>query len=275
MTKLQANDIIKTDNIITCDPDTTLKKAVAQLRSSHDAVFVINVEDTYQGVINPYQAFFNHNYPADTKAKRALFHAPKLKPATPIDEIARLMLESKVYFLPVLKPNDTLLGVVSINRILKALLENPGIVENIPPLTLTESLITIPLKSTIKDARKVMKQHQVSRLPVIGPAKKLVGIVSRRDLSQGIALPIESPNVEARMGERQNFLERPLEFVMQRHVITTTSKPTVDQVVKLMLDHDIGSVLITDQNQHPQTIITQKDLLQSLAKINPPSTHPA
>jgi CBS domain-containing protein len=261
-----AKDLLKNEDIVTCSPEDTLSKATAQLESSHDAVFIMD-GDKFKGVVNPYHAYFRQNLPAETKAKKAAFNPPKLSPDTLLPEIARVMIESKVYFLPVLENGDTMSGIVTINRVLRYLLDHQDFLETLPNVSYITDLVTIERGQTMQQARKLMIDHKISRLPVVDDSGTLVGIVSRRDLSQGLATPIDSPNYLSRKGNKEVFLDAKVDPFVQKNVITTQSTDSLSSVIYLMVEEGVGSVIITDRNLRPTGMVTNKAILESIAQL--------
>jgi len=61
----------------------------------------------------------------------------------------------------------------------------------------------------------------------------------------------------------------PVRDAMTRHVITITPEETIDKIAKLMLKHDVGSVIVVDNNQ-PIGIVTEKDFVELVAKKKNP-----
>jgi CBS domain-containing protein len=119
--------------------------------------------------------------------------------STPYKEITRLLAEHRISGLPVLVAGWQVVGVVSETDLLEAQdtaarQASTGIVSRIcrvraprrPSLTAAELMtappVTIPPDATIPTAVRAMNTHHVSRLPVTGADRQLIGIVSRRDL---------------------------------------------------------------------------------------------
>jgi CBS-domain-containing membrane protein len=119
--------------------------------------------------------------------------------ATPMKELARLMVEHRVSALPVLDEQDRLIGVVSeADLILKQghqvprrphwweTTEERDVVRRAAGDTAGKLMSTVPVSigpaSSIARAARLMADHGVSRLPVVDPQDRVVGVVSRGDL---------------------------------------------------------------------------------------------
>jgi len=96
----------------------------------------------------------------------------------------------------------------------------------------------------IKEVLKLMEEFKISGIPIVeGPKKKLVGIVTNRDLRF-----------------ETNF-EKPVKEVMTReNLITAKPGITLDEAVKILHEHRIEKLLIVDDNFCLKGLITIKDI---------------
>ncbi len=97
---------------------------------------------------------------------------------------------------------------------------------------MSEDLITIDKDQNLSDALKLLRKHNVSRLPVTNN-KELVGIISERD----IANKLGSSKYESMPASRLH-----ISSVMVKDVFTVPETMQLADVAKLMLDEGIGSV---------------------------------
>ena len=97
---------------------------------------------------------------------------------------------------------------------------------------MSEDLITIDKDQNLSDALKLLRKHNVSRLPVTNH-KELVGIISERD----IANKLGSSKYESMPASRLH-----ISSVMIKDVFTVPKTMQLADVAKLMLDEGIGSV---------------------------------
>ena len=104
---------------------------------------------------------------------------------------------------------------------------------------MSEDLITVDKDQSLSDALKLLRKHNVSRLPVINK-KELVGIVSERD----IANKLGSSKYEHMPASRLH-----VSSVMVKDVITVPETMQLGEVAKIMLDNRIGSVPIMDEDK--------------------------
>lgn len=97
---------------------------------------------------------------------------------------------------------------------------------------MSEDLITIDKDQNLSDALKLLRKHNVSRLPVTNH-KELVGIISERD----IANKLGSSKYESMPASRLH-----ISSVMVKDVFTVPQTMQLADVARLMLDNGIGSV---------------------------------
>lgn len=263
---LTAKNLLKTKGILTAKPNDSLSSVSLKLNSSHDAVFVVK-KDQLLGIINPYHCLFSTRYPGSTKVANCLFSPPKVAENTELKNIARLMLESKVYYLPVYNQKSEWIGITSIRRLLQAILDNKEIQHNLPEIILSKNIVTIHHNKSISIAFNAMKKNHVSRLPVVNNLNKLIGIITHHDLRGVLTEPKNSQKRFSRVGNKSKKLDQPITGFMARNVIIAGENTRINEIITLMLDHKIGSIIITNTNNEAIDIISYKDILNALRLI--------
>ena len=101
---------------------------------------------------------------------------------------------------------------------------------------MSEDIITIDKDQNLSDALKLLRKHNVSRLPVTNN-KELVGIISERDIADKLG----SSKYESMPASRLH-----ISSVMVKDVFTVPETMQLDEVAKLMLENGIGSVPVMD-----------------------------
>jgi CBS domain-containing protein len=129
-----------------------------------------------------------------------------VEPGTTLKEVASLLLEHRISGLPVIDAERRVLGVVSeadilvkergadreLPRVLGWLLGGGAAAEErIEARTAGEAMslpaITTGERTAVHEAARLMTEHGIKRLPVVGDGGALVGIVTRRDLVRAFA----------------------------------------------------------------------------------------
>jgi CBS domain-containing protein len=123
-----------------------------------------------------------------------------VRPGTAYKEIARLLTEHEISALPVLGEDHRVLGIVSEADLLPKESRSQTSPSAHPPWTpaqarsrhkaeaatalelMTAPAVTITAEEDVSEAARRMESHRIKRLPVIDANRRLVGIVSRRDI---------------------------------------------------------------------------------------------
>lgn len=262
----KAKDFIKTKKIISFFPDDSLSKAMASLRSSHDVAFVLDEKEVLLGVVNPYYVQFHGNYPPSTKLKRCMMMPPKLSNKTNIEQILKNMLESKMYFLPVLGTKSELLGIVSLRRILAKVLGDEKYANNLETFLYPRSIKTINRTTLLSQARSILKKRKISRLPVVDDRGKIIGLITRFDIREALSDPKSSQGF-SKLGRKDKSLNVPIEGFMEKRVFERSIDDSFKETVLAMVEKSLGSVVLVDKNRRPVGIVTLRDVIKALLRI--------
>jgi tRNA nucleotidyltransferase (CCA-adding enzyme) len=113
-------------------------------------------------------------------------------------------------------------------------------------------VLTINSDISLNKADEILSEHSFSGSPVT-EAGKLVGIISRRDLRKGI---------------RNDLGHAPVKGFMTRQLITANTGKSLNEIRRLMVDHNIGRVPILDENGKMAGIVTRSDILRHLNDLD-------
>ncbi|GIW63556.1 MAG: CBS domain-containing protein [Patescibacteria group bacterium] len=261
---MKVKEILKTTGIIRTTADETLAAVLANLPSSHSAAFVFDSEDykNYLGVVSPYYTMIRTTYPPETKVETVLFHCPKLSLTDDLTEAVRLMNESKIHYLPVFDAKRAFVGIATARRIMRKLLdENLLNISVADVLAKKKQLITINENQQVSEALSVFKTNKVSKLVCVDDHSHLRGVLTYYDL---IALSL-SPKFRIsygdRAGNRHKDWQMPVKNFMKTYVLTLKPTDTLSLAASMILDKEIGSVVVLDNNKKPIGIITTKDII--------------
>ncbi len=103
--------------------------------------------------------------------------------------------------------------------------------------------VTLPPSATVARARDVMDQHNISGVPITADGRKLVGIITRRDL---------------------RFLESgetPIAEIMTKsELVTATGAVSLDDAEKILMANKVEKLLLVDKQGLLTGLITIKDI---------------
>lgn len=111
--------------------------------------------------------------------------------------------------------------------------------------------VTMSVEATVGDALDLMKEHKIGGIPVINSTKKLVGIVTNRDL------------------RFQKNMSRPIKEVMtDKNIITAKQGTDLDKAREILQEHKIEKLPVVDENYLLKGLITYKDITKVQLKPN-------
>ena len=103
--------------------------------------------------------------------------------------------------------------------------------------------VTLPPEATVARARETMQQYNVSGVPITTGGKRLVGILTRRDL---------------------RFLEasdmKVSEVMTRDKLVTATGTVTLEEAEKILMANKVEKLLLVDENYTLTGLITIKDI---------------
>ena len=135
---------------------------------------------------------------------------------------------------------------------------------------MTRRVHSVKPRDSIRHAREIMERHRVNQLPVVVNGE-LVGVITDRDLRD--AYPsVFAPSRPPKRGRKQippsaDPNDIPVDAVMTPHVLTLSSKDSVEAGARLMRTERIGSVPIVDDGRLVG-ILTRSDVLEAFVAMS-------
>lgn len=110
---------------------------------------------------------------------------------------------------------------------------------------MTTNVVTIPSKTSISDAKRIMEAHRIQRLPVVDKAK-LVGIVTARRLES--VSPSKATSLT--VWEMTYLLNTtPVKEIMEKKVVTVSPDTTSEEAVAVAQSNKVGCLVVVDDGQ--------------------------
>lgn len=111
--------------------------------------------------------------------------------------------------------------------------------------------VTIKRGSTVKDALAMMEEYHIGGIPVVDDDRKLVGIVTNRDL------------------RFEKNLNRLIDEVMTSdNLVTTTQSTNLDEAAAILQEHKIEKLPVVDGDGRLIGLVTYKDITKAKDKPN-------
>jgi CBS domain-containing protein len=142
----------------------------------------------------------------------------------------------------------------------------------IQPLLVSEfaspSTVTVTLEDSLEHAYRVILEHRISAVLVVGAAGKAAGVLSRRDL-------LEVGRVTARVRNRPSGLALPVQGcgdLMSRPVIHVSRDAAVTEAARLMIDRKVHRVFVLDEDGKPTGVFSSRDAMAAVraARLDTP-----
>lgn len=241
--------MVRSRGIIRVLPEDTLSSVLHLFSSTHDAAFVFD-EGEFQGVIHPYHVRIKKSFPPQTKLKHALIHPPRLTLQHSIRDAARMMIESKIHYLPVFD-RDSFKGIVAARDILRHILTTQQSDRITQLIHDKRPLHSVREADSIGHALGELKKHAISKLVVTDAQGKLTGVLSLYDLLDYL--------------DNRAMHAKPVKAFQKVRVLTATIHDTIHDAIDLIVKNKIGSVIVIDSHNKPQAILTTKDFLAYFA----------
>lgn len=111
--------------------------------------------------------------------------------------------------------------------------------------------ITITVKTTVAEANKIMATYKISGLPIVDENKKLIGIVTNRDLKYF-----------------EDFKATVDSIMTKENLITGTPETTLEQAKQIMLKNKIEKLPVVDSSNTLTGLITTKDIDKAIDHPN-------
>ncbi|MFC7167737.1 CBS domain-containing protein [Halospeciosus flavus] len=221
----------------------------------------------YEGVITQKQLLSSH-IEDDTRAVSLTnpegHGAPKLQRTENVRDVARKLVEGGTKVAPVFEEGE-LWGIVTEDHILEAVLDN------LDALTVeqiyTANVVTIDEDDNLGTVINRLREHGISRLPVVDDEGFLTGVVTTHDIVNFVTRDIQKTTRGDRRGEIERMLDLPVYDVMSSPVETISPDDTVESAVRKMLENDYAGLVVTpeDDDRVVGGILTKTDVLRALS----------
>src|SRR5215472_4393207 len=140
-----------------------------------------------------------------------------IEPEKPLSAAQALMARYRISGVPVTK-NGVLVGILT-NRDLRfeTRYDLP-----ISEVMTKENLITVPVGTTLEDARNILHRHRVEKLLVVDDNFALKGLITVKDIQKKLKYPNAAKDSQGRLrvgaavGSTSDFLERAQELVQAK-----------------------------------------------------------
>jgi len=251
---------VMSKNIVSLAPEDNVSKLISLIEKYYFREILVVENKKLKGIVYSKEiAKKGIVDPTKTKVNTLMrFPPPTLSPNQDVDDAANLIFKTGLRALPVTE-NNKVVGIVSLHDIVNTASKTKEFRQ-----TLAESIMSIPEiareDTDIGTARMLMREKNISRIPVVDKNQKLCGVVSIFDLLRAVK-PRERMNFYSMAAEKETVMGIPISTVMNNMPTTVDRKTSLNEIVSLMRKDETDGVIVVE-NDFPVGVITEKDLLE-------------
>ncbi len=129
---------------------------------------------------------------------------------------------------------------------------------------MTKEPVSVLPTTSLAKCQKLLKMHNIRRLPVVDEDNHVIGILSDRDVKS--ASPSKASSLEV---HEMNYLlaEVKAKDIMATNPITVKSEDSIADVARMMLDEKVGGFPVVDDENHLIGVITDQDIFKVFVDI--------
>ncbi len=238
------------------DAATHISKAISSI-SKYGAV-VVNKNGEYYGLIDD-RSLYRFGITANTSGKESAgkyaARVPSISDSTSIDDALLGFYKSRAKALPYVS-GRRITGVIKRFTMLKILLSLKMLQDTPVNEAMTFPVIAIDARSSISQARAVMRDRKISRIIVL-QNDSLYGIITNHDIAYSRSKSEE--RLPEKKSEPSNFADAALGSVSSRNLVVLDYRKSLADAARSMIENNVSSVIIL-RGGKPVGILTLFDI---------------
>ena len=158
-----------------------------------------------------------------------------LKPDSTVREALELMARYKISGVPITDDNGILVGILT-NRDLR-FLERTDV--KVSEVMTRENLITVPVGTTLEEAKKVLHKNRIEKLPVVDSDFRLKGLITVKDIKKKMEFPNACKDAKGRL----------------RVAAAIGVAKDTDERVKALVEAGVDALVVDSAHGHSKAVI--------------------
>lgn len=230
----------------------------------HNPKAIIVTDDgDYVGVVTQQRLLGSH-MEDKTRVDAVTQSAPRVDRHEDIREVARMLVEGGTKAAPIID-GEKFVGIITVDDILENVLENLDALQ--VGDVYTKNVVTVTEQDDVGSVLNRLREHGVSRLPVVNENGYLTGIVTTYDVVDFVTRDEQRTTVGDRSGDSKRMLDLPVYDLMTSPVETTTPQVDLDEAVSVMLENDYAGLVVTPESDERLVagVVTKTDVLRALS----------
>jgi CBS domain-containing protein len=103
---------------------------------------------------------------------------------TPLDQVARLMVQHDCGEIPVIDAAQHVVGVITDRDIVvRVVADGKNPTAYAAETCMSQLVVTVPVDASLKEVLSTMEKHQIRRVPVVDERGSCVGMIAQADLA--------------------------------------------------------------------------------------------
>ncbi len=129
---------------------------------------------------------------------------------------------------------------------------------------MTLNPVTATPDMSVGEASELMKKEKVHRLPVLDKDKKLIGVISEKDILYASPSPASSLSIH----EMAYLLSKlTVKKIMTKNPVSITKDTTIEEAARLMVDQDLSCLPVVDNDNRLLGIVSKSDMFKILLEL--------
>lgn len=257
---------MKVENVMTTDFHTLKAEdhvidfiSLMENKRVHEAP-VVDSKGNFIGFVH-YRILAQKNVqdPTKTKIENVMMHPPYVNKDQNFEEALKFLFQTGFRAIPVVDDKGNVVGLFTVLDAIQVL-KDDELMKNKTAEEVMSPAIVIHKDEDIGKARVLMREKNISRLPVVDDEDKLVGEVTVLDLLKAIQ-PKERISWYSMAAEKLTIMNTPVSTVMNDTPLTAEKSAKLSEIIEKMLAAGERGCIIVE-NDYPLGVVTTRDIIE-------------
>ncbi len=250
---------IMSRNVLTLGPKDTVSRFIGLMEQHHVHEVPIVEGKKLLGIVH-YKTVAAKRFsdPSKEKLETLVTKIQTLSEDNTADEAADIIFQAGFRAVPVCSGSN-ISGIVSVFDLLNVFSKQQEFKETAAEEIMSASEV-IDISSDIGKARVLMREKNISRLPVVDSEERLRGVVATFDLLKAVK-PSERMNWYSMAAEKETMMGVQISTVMNNNPLTAEKRTKLSEIAGKMVKYKNSGVVIVEGDA-PLGVVTTRDLLE-------------
>jgi acetoin utilization protein AcuB len=131
--------------------------------------------------------------------------------------------------------------------------------------SMTRKVITVDQEATIIDAQELLAENKIRHLPVVDKDRRLIGIITDRDIRS--VLPYKSLIENGGDKEKERVAKFKVKDIMTKDPLSISPTYTIQDALLMIQNSKVGALPVVDDDHKLKGIISVRDLLRAFINV--------